>query len=436
MSPRAAAPARVSVRMFQMGFGDCFLLTFGYARKVDGRDERHVLIDFGSTHWPKGHKQRYKDVTDSIADRTGGRLDAIVMTHRHKDHLSGFGDERAGEALARMKPSIVLRPWTEDPDAAADATTPKLLGAKSRSFTDALAAGQEFAAHVAGRLEGARGLRGQLGFMAAEQVANPKAVKRLESLSAAAELGGRYLHAGQPSGLEQVLPGVEVSVLGPPTVDQWPDVAKQRADDPEFWANGRAVLDRLLDEVPAPDGDVDAAPAPAGAGIEPGPARWLVERMHSQHTHSLLRIARTLDDAMNNTSLVLLFKVGKRRLLFPGDAQIENWSYSLSKADVRKQLAEVDFSKVGHHGSRNATPRSLVDLWRGRPRGLELTSMMSTMGGVHGESEATLVPRDKLLIALRELGPLFETDLKGLEEELFVDAGGKASDRKPLALLG
>lgn len=29
---------------------------------------------------------------------------------------------------------------------------------------------------------------------------------------------------------------------------------------------------------------------------------------------------------MNNTSVILLLTVGERRLLFPGDAQIESWS--------------------------------------------------------------------------------------------------------------
>ena len=34
----------MSLRAYQVGFGDCFLLSFEY-----GRGERHLLIDFGST---------------------------------------------------------------------------------------------------------------------------------------------------------------------------------------------------------------------------------------------------------------------------------------------------------------------------------------------------------------------------------------------------
>ena len=41
-------------------------------------------------------------------------------------------------------------------------------------------------------------------------------------------------------------------------------------------------------------------------------------------------VQRTADhDAMKNTSVILLLTLGERRLLFPGDAQIESWFYSL-----------------------------------------------------------------------------------------------------------
>jgi hypothetical protein len=39
-------PTGLTVRMYQVGFGDCFLLTFHYPKTGD----RHVLIDFGSSN--------------------------------------------------------------------------------------------------------------------------------------------------------------------------------------------------------------------------------------------------------------------------------------------------------------------------------------------------------------------------------------------------
>ena len=58
-----------------------------------------------------------------------------------------------------------------------------------------------------------------------------------------------------------------------------------------------------------------------------------------QRLNSLLRIVRILDDVLNNTSVILLFDVpGTKplRLLFPGDAQIENWEYAIKFAAAQE----------------------------------------------------------------------------------------------------
>jgi len=44
----ARKPTRVELRSYQVGFGDCFLLSFVYGDD----DKRHVLIDFGTTALP------------------------------------------------------------------------------------------------------------------------------------------------------------------------------------------------------------------------------------------------------------------------------------------------------------------------------------------------------------------------------------------------
>jgi len=125
-----------------------------------------------------------------------------------------------------------------------------------------------------------------------------------------------------------------------------------------------------------------------------------------------------LDEQMNNTSLVLLFEVGDKKLLFPGDAQIENWGYALqdapNAATNRKLIAASDLYKVGHHGSRNATPRQL--LWeaftrRGRNGKGRLITLLSTMPGKHGKLESqTEVPRQTLVEALNAETELHRTD--------------------------
>ena len=58
-----------------------------------------------------------------------------------------------------------------------------------------------------------------------------------------------------------------------------------------------------------------------------------------------------------STSVILLFEVGKAKLLFPGDAQIENWSYAFSERGVLDALAAVNVYKVGSLAQQPETAR-------------------------------------------------------------------------------
>ena len=71
----------------------------------------------------------------------------------------------------------------------------------------------------------------------------------------------RYLCAGQPSGIEDVIPGVTAHVLGPPTVEQWRPIASQAADSPEYWI----AQARLFADATAAVGDLGALAADRAA---------------------------------------------------------------------------------------------------------------------------------------------------------------------------
>src|SRR5262245_58717092 len=131
----AKAPTRATIRTYHVGFGDCFLISFQYARK----SERHVLIDFGSTGFPEGvPKSRMMDIAEDIKQRTGGKLHAVVATHRHRDHISGFATAKArngtGDIIKSLKPDLVVQPWTEDPKLAPNATGPSGSSAMTKKF--------------------------------------------------------------------------------------------------------------------------------------------------------------------------------------------------------------------------------------------------------------------------------------------------------------
>jgi hypothetical protein len=153
---------------------------------------------------------------------------------------------------------------------------------------------------------------------------------------------------------------------------------------------------------------------------KPWSGRWFRLKAMSTRAESLLSIVRTLDTAMNNTSLILLFEVKGRKILFPGDAQYENWMYALNKPDIRKILADVQVYKVGHHGSLNATPKTLWNGFTnkgGAKAKNRLRSFISTKEHVHGSSDRrTEVPRATLLAELEKDSTLVNTSTYAANE--------------------
>lgn len=399
----AKTPTSVRVRAYDVGFGDCFLVTFVYGTS----DARHVLIDFGTTKSSKDSPLKStKAIAQRIAQDCGGKLHVLVATHRHQDHVSGFSDEAddggPGKVIRDLAPDLVVQPWTEDPDIAVDALSSPLSLAPRQRFVARLANLHAVGAAALAASESKRlgkRVRDQLAFLGADNLKNESAVKNLIRMGKA----GRAVYAryGTKLPTKTLLPGVKVEVLGPPDLTQSDSIRRQREEDPsEFWHLAARTL------MP------DARPALRNerATAVPARARWFARQLDIAQGESMLELVRALDDELNNTSLILLFTVRGKKLLFPGDAQIENWQYALQSkahgAKNRKKLASVDFYKVGHHGSLNATPRSL--LWanfdkrsKSKDAPGRLTTLVSTAKGKHGhEDRGTEVPRKKLVAAL------------------------------------
>src|SRR6266511_3208677 len=103
----------VNVRMYNVGFGDAFLV------ELPAGDDRpfRVLVDCGAhaAGYP-ADGWRPEDVVDQIiSDISAGgaepHLDVVVATHRHQDHVSGF----RSAAWRQVSVDEVWLPWTEDP---------------------------------------------------------------------------------------------------------------------------------------------------------------------------------------------------------------------------------------------------------------------------------------------------------------------------------
>jgi hypothetical protein len=430
----SSRPRKITLRAYQVGFGDCFLLTFHYGDE-GSTDNRHILIDCGSTETPDGAPQRsamLRRIAEDISGRSGGKLYAIVATHRHADHINGFATQKgkgSGDILAKCDPDFVLQPWTEDPKAPAD---PLAAGYGSdrdrRAFFASLDSVHDFCDRALAevpRLQRSPGCNSslieQLRLFATNNrgIKDPANKSALENLTAMGAKNGRalYLSYGQAAGLD--LPGVTVKVLGPPTLDQSRAILQQRESNPDeywqFYLTGAADgLQRFLPAFGSSASNgipIFNSPATRVSDWAPQHTRWFIRRLNALRGDQLLRLVRTLDGVLNNTSLILLFSVldSDQKLLFPGDAQWENWSFALQhpqdKSHNEELLRGVTVYKVGHHGSRNATPKSMWKLIKSP----DLQSVLSTKAEKHGHAESqTEVPRATLVEELRK-SHLFST---------------------------
>ncbi|HLM01527.1 MAG TPA: hypothetical protein VK400_10780 [Pyrinomonadaceae bacterium] len=393
-----------------------------------------MLIDFGSTGKPAdAPRDLMLHVATDIEKRCNGKLHIVVATHRHKDHISGFATNEDGSAsgdiIRQCDPELVIQPWTEDPNAPIDSTNSVTTSAGekiafSKTLFDMQAVAETAKAAAEKIRKESRSLSGsgematladQLGFLGEDNISNLSAIQNLIKMSS----GGRGLYVSadfaNPLKLKNLLPGVTVRVLGPPNLRQSKKITKMRNEDAaEFWqlsaAAGKAVGNTakpLFQYVARRE----------AAQLIPPHTRWFIRRMDSISGTQMLEIVRILDSVMNNTSVILHFEVGGKKLLFPGDAQIENWSYALEEAErnpqLRQLLEDVDVFKVGHHGSRNANPKSLWEMFKKKspaPSEKRLQTFVSTMEGKHGHAEKkTEVPRISLVEALQAQSSYFST---------------------------
>jgi len=137
--------------------------------------------------------------------------------------------------------------------------------------------------------------------------------------------------------------------------------------------------------------------------------------LYAVQPDTLAAAADMLDGTLNNQSLVVLFTCRGKKLLFVGDAQWGNWAYWLYGKAVkgkdpgiseaaRKILASIDFYKVGHHGSTNATPIPAVGAMSATCAAMCSTetgfpSPKRTYGSIAKKTE---VPRIPLMVALEQ----------------------------------
>jgi hypothetical protein len=427
-NPAQHETGSVVIRMYKQGLGDCFLLTFTSAPTTK---PVHVLIDCGVLQNTDREAEKMRSVVEDIRKTTDGKVDLLLVTHEHWDHIAGFSHAEDYFKQERITFGRVWLSWAEN---LKDPLAQKVyddLARKKKTVKAAL--GLVAASGVQGRLRAAREdptsrrmdddletCKSILGFLAMsdDEPALAAAKKPRPPGVSGMTLGatmdwlrtlvqpGDFYSPGERRELPGA-PGVKVYTLGPPRDE---DLIKKmdaigeagyalQADRVSFLG----VLDHLesggAGPVPCPF-EPRYAVTPEQAAATPffrenygfpedafgdeGEAwrriddEWLV--------NGISQLAVQIDKRTNNSSFAVAFELPDgRTLIFPGDAQFGNWlswdklrfkdeARNVVPVTTQQLLHRAVFYKVGHHGSHNATrPATLHQMTSG-----DLVAMIPT----------------------------------------------------------
>ncbi|HUS77360.1 MAG TPA: MBL fold metallo-hydrolase [Patescibacteria group bacterium] len=382
----------VVVRMYNTGFGDCFLLAF----PGDGGEPVYMLIDCGVHHQYPCREEIMQRVVKDIKEATGDNLHVVTVTHEHTDHVYGF--KYARELFDQIAIHELWLPWTEDPENE-DAKKLREKYKKKEKAVNAASALLSNAKHpLATSLQmlpsydypdlsaaGTGGNKEQYTYLRGRACIKP-------------EKSEDYHYPGEPPQTIPGVSGVKVYVLGPPKESTYISreesqselYPKMTALNPEtsftsaiFAHAGKVYLteeDESIFKSSHPfTEEYEVTPEQASKmeffrehyGLAPSKEeafRW--RRIDLDWVTYAEQLALDLNRKTNNTSFVLAFELTrsdpKKVLLFTGDAMLGNWlswkEHKWIDEDDGKEIDHEDLLgrtvlyKVGHHGSRNATP--------------------------------------------------------------------------------
>ncbi|GAO45422.1 MBL fold metallo-hydrolase [Flavihumibacter petaseus] len=367
----------VTTRMYQVGeLGDCFLIRF-----KNGQTETNVLIDCGSFRNGAASITRMQKIAAHIKkDLNGKKLDIVVGTHQHNDHVSGFVH---AEATFNNLVDQVWLSWLDDPTE----TLAKRIKQEQKNLVSQL---QQIYGHaeklqLAGdHLTAVKDLLGFYSITAAKGDDPEIPAKGIGILKKIGANPVKYLSPGDQPELPRFSENqVKVYVMGPPRKRELlfdKDPKKNESFDPKL-AFANISASRILSALAARSKGADRREEdqfPFNKSFKKT-ARQLDRQFMKDYNdpddqwrqidlewlEQAEGLALYLDSFTNNSSLVLAFELvkSKKVLLFAADAQTGNW---LSWNEISWKNAKPGFTtksllentvlyKVGHHASHNAT---------------------------------------------------------------------------------
>lgn len=357
----ATAKTKVTVRMYNVGFGDAFLVTVSR-----GRRSWRMLVDCGV--FPAGQTRPISESVEMIigdlsALASAGappRLDVVVATHHHIDHISGFADQ----AWEKVHVDDVWVPYVEDPT---DVDAAALRTAQTRSARTLQSLVSSATRRLAAHDDVAREQLAIAGVFAANSAGHDPATDRLVGRNGAA-----FLNRPEPRYLPYVdtaknhiattIDGVTAHILGPSRDPA--DVKRMKPPQSVRWLQV-AEDERPIDADTMPLFDPSYAIDPRGVEFEvPEETRDVIVDLELHNIGlgaELLAAAAILENSVNNTSIFFVLDVHGTSFVFVGDSQHGAWEHVLNDAASLDLVSAPAFYKIGHHGSHNATPKRYAE---------------------------------------------------------------------------
>jgi hypothetical protein len=385
----------ITLRAYNVLFGDALLVSWDEADGV-----HHAWVDFGNFH--NDANAVFEKVYNDVLQRTAGKLDLLVIAHRHLDHMEGFFSLRK-----RFKTDFTIqRLWHAH-------VTPSLdhvFEIAERAIRSRLPASIPASDTDIGRVF--RNNFGAAGDKIRQQMADILADTGVPASRIFKIHRGLNLKQALPPGLKRL--GIEV--LGPE------ENSNRYLQPLEHALQARgivisAVKGRIKTTVDDPFRGARAKKF--GQSSLAGLAD--VARLRRQLQTGGLNVLAAVDTTRNNTSIVMRLTHGSARLLLVGDAEEMSWEI------MRKNGASLnaDVIKVGHHGSINASPDWAFTTVMPTKLANNAAVISTDDDRFTGENE---VPKDSVLNGwrgrLKNPSRLLRTDSKNLGESVVVTLDG------------
>jgi len=332
--------------MYNVGLGDCI-----YLRVPDKERDVHILIDCGN-------KFSSQDLLDESIKHlkqelpltgTGERLlDLLVVSHPHEDHHKGFE--------AKLFEDIKIANIWLSPAYGEETPQSKGFHALKAAVGRALNALSDLPDTALGNLSD--DMRELLSLSKSEALQMLKFTlpdkNEIQPVYATADTPEEQLNLFEDG-------AIKLKVIGP------------MGDIDRFYLGGGGLMNT--------DAEITTSAMETGykalfreaEDVEVKPPRNISAQdftlLRSRVQANALAVAAVVGHAVNNLSVVLLLEWRGRRLLFPGDAEWSsknnigvkpgkcNSSWNVMWEKRKDDLSDpLDFLKIGHHGSENATP--------------------------------------------------------------------------------